>query len=298
MEIVQQITDDKNALADKGELLSDEATKLLEDFERRSAKLEGLLQAEDLADGTQTPRGEPAREPQTGSTGEIEDLRMENSSLRDLNSSSNSQVRQFEGEIARLRGLLDENRISAAPPLPAADQELCEELGVGPDTFLKLKRSFSGEQQPTERQTPHQDDPEHKVFIAKVDMQAHGWRDIRQKPEFAAFCNTRPGGQFGPSFLDMLKDAAKTYDADTTAMVYNEFKKAAPATPYRPSREAADSRSKGGDGAPVAAETWNEEKIKKFEEDVRAGRVKRGSAKYNQLRASYDAWLSNLTVSG
>ena len=287
MEIVQQITDGKDKLAEPGELLSKEATELLADFERRSSKLEGLLAAEDA----QAPVGRTQSEEPAAGSADLEDLRMENSSLRELHASS-------EGEMARLRGLLEENRISAAPPLPEADRELCEELGVGAETFLKLKKSFSGEQQPTERQTPHQDDPAHKLFIVKVDVQAQGWRDIRQKPEFAAFCNTRPGGQFGPSYLDMLKSAAQTFDADTTALVYNEFKKSSPSAPYKPSREAADSRSKGGDGPPVAAETWNEEKIKKFDEDVHTGRIKRDSPAYKKLRASYDNWLSNLTVAG
>ena len=284
METVQQITDGKDKLAEPGELLSKEATELLDDFERRSAKLEGLLAAEDA----QAPDGRTqTEESQAGSTGEIEDLRAENDSLRELHNSS-------EGEMARLRGLLEEHQINTSPPLQAADRELCEELGVGEDTFRKLKKSFSGEpEQPA--QTPQ--DQAHKAFITKVDLKAHGWRDIRQKPEFAAFCNTRPGGQFGPTYLEMLKDAAQTYDADTTALVYNAYK-SAPAAPQKPSREAADSRSKGGDGMPVAAETWTPEKIAQFDRDVHSGKIKRGSAAYTRLRASYDAWLSNLTVAG
>jgi len=283
MEIVQQITDGKDKLAEPGELLSKEATELLADFERRSSKLEGLLAAEDA----QAPVGRTQSEEPAAGSADLEDLRMENSSLRELHASS-------EGEMARLRGLLEEHQINTSPPLPAEDRQLAEELGVAEDTYRRMKKSFSGEpEQPA--QTPQ--DQAHKAFITKVDIRAQGWRDIRQKPAFAAFCNTRPGGQFGPSYLEMLKEAAQTFDADTTAMVYNAYK-SAPEAPYKPSREAANSRSKGGDGAPVASEVWTPEKIQQFDKDVHTGKIKRGSAAYTRLRASYDAWLSNLTVAG
>jgi len=297
MEIVQQITDGKDKLAEPGELLSKEATELLEDFERRSAKLEDLLATD--ADDAQTQSGARStrsEEPAAGSTGELADLQLENDTLRGQISSSDSRGRELENEISRLHGLLSQHEINSAPPLPEEDRKLCEEIGIGEDTYLRLKKSLG---QPTEQprsETPQ--DPAHKVFIARVDVKAHGWRAIRQKPEFAAFCNTRPGGEYGQSYLEMLKDAARTFDADTTAMVYNTFIQSSPASPRKPSREAADSRSKGGDGIPVSVEPWNEERIAQFDRDLREGKIKRGSEKYKKLRASYDNFLSNLTVSG
>ena len=205
-----------------------------------------------------------------------------------------------------------------------SDKKRGESWGVDPDEIASFRKDIvdqimasipkaektnklpEGEEPPAEPKADEQptqapQDQAKKAFLTLVDVKARGWQEIRQKPEFAAFCNTRPGGQFGPTYLDYLKEAAQTLDADTTARVYNDFMKTVkpgPEAPKKPSREAADSRSKGGDGIPVAKEIWTPEKINQFNTDISSGKIKRDSPEYKKLKASYDNWVGNINVAG
>jgi len=197
-------------------------------------------------------------------------------------------------EISSFRQEIIDQVMASIPKTPTAKaKEVATDTELADDTEIPAP--------PTKTPPVPVQDHATKAFLALVDFKAKGWQDIRQKPEFASFCNTRPGGDYGPTYLDYLKDAAEKLDASMTARVYNDFLKTvkpAVSTEEKPSREAADSRSKGGDGAPVAAETWTPEKIEKFSNDVNAGKIKRGSPEYLQLKASYDKWLSNIKVAG
>jgi len=192
-------------------------------------------------------------------------------------------------EIASFRQEIIDQVLASIPKaektskLPEGEESAGEEL--------------KADEQPT--QTPQ--DQANKAFLTLVDVKARGWQEVRQKPEFAAFCNTRPGGEFGPTYLDYLKEAAQKLDADITARVYNDFMKtvkSAPDATKKPSREAADSRGKGGEGVPVATEIWTPESIAKFSTDVSSGKIKRDSPEYKKLKASYDNWIGNIKVAG
>jgi len=145
--------------------------------------------------------------------------------------------------------------------------------------------------------------PEQVAYLTLLNVQAPGWGEASKNPIFAEFIEKNHemiGDQPGRTLREILIDAHTRRNAYTVASVYNAFLKSVKpaAASEKPSRESADSRSKGGDGAPVAREIWTPEKIRKFNEDVSLGTIKKGSLEYTKLMASYEAWKNNLTVAG
>jgi len=230
-----------------------------------------------------------------------------------------AKIKELEAENEKLRQAPSKPAPSALgnEPLSEEDQAFIDEAGISEKAFRYMAKRFTApkaeakppvepkpeitrepETPPAKtaaQETEKQPSPADAAFLTLVSVKAKGWQDVNANPisraAFAAFADTKPGGEFGPRYRDIMADAVAGLDADTVAKVYNAFfattKK--PAAPVKPSRESADSRSRGG-GTTVIEDTWTPERIMKFNDDVNLGIIPRGSEEFNTQMASYEKW--------
>lgn len=223
----------------------------------------------------------------------------------DDNGIAPEQVAKFRQSIVRsvLDTVKEHQKPQAAAPAPTP------ELPVEPETATE---------------TPARTSAAQTAFLAVLDATARGWREVLDKgvreQAFSKFLASNSQEIAGEkrSFYDLLVEAnghvldasgniavdaggkpvinESKMNARRVAWFYNTFLKAEAQAAVKPpvSREAADSKSKGGGAAPKETDTWTRERLQQFNEDVSHGRIQRGSNEYKRLMASYDAWRNKV----
>ena len=239
------------------------------------------------------------------------------------------RVHELEVEIARLKTEVEAAKASkpdvpkADAPLDETDLAIMNKMGIDEETYRLMDKKWSIKERQTAPQEPAKEpakavepeppaapaqpkiDPARTAYLTLLDQNIPDWHNTMKMPEFVQFLNKMKesvGGVEGRTLREILIQADAENNAALVTRVYQAFYKlSAPApagSPERPSREAAPTSSKSGSGDPVTPETWNMEKIIKFESDIATGKIKIGSAEHTAGRKAIDEHLAGAKIVG